>query len=142
MNGGTAKGYPDGKAGDSIHQFARIAAAADVFDALTSDRPYRSAVPAYHGYNAVVGGIGTHFDPDVVDIFRASVAPYPPGTGVVLSDGSCGIVKEAIQGLVDRPVVRIVRDPAGAAIEPLEVDLAQSPGLTIVSTDFDPYKHT
>ncbi len=40
-------GYPDGQSGTEIHQFARIAAVADVFDALTSDRDYRAALPVH-----------------------------------------------------------------------------------------------
>jgi HD-GYP domain-containing protein (c-di-GMP phosphodiesterase class II) len=132
-------GYPDGTAAGKIHQFARIAAVADVFDALTSDRPYRSADPPHRGYEYVVGQSGSHFDPEVVEMFRASVAPHPPGTGVVLSDGSCGIVKEVRQGFVTRPVVRVVIDPSGALITPYEVDLASAAALTIVSADYDPW---
>jgi len=132
-------GYPDGKAGDQIHQFARVAAVADVFDALTSERPYRGAQPAYVGYQFVLARTGIDFDPEVADVFRSSVAPHPPGTGVVLSDGSRAIVKEVREALVERPVVRIVFDGSGRAIEPRDVDLARFPGLTIASTDFDPW---
>ena len=52
-------GYPEGRVGVEIHQFARIAAAADVFDALTSDRSYRGALPAYEGYDMVIRGAGS-----------------------------------------------------------------------------------
>jgi HD-GYP domain-containing protein (c-di-GMP phosphodiesterase class II) len=130
-NGG---GYPDGQAGAEIHQFARIAAAADVFDALTSDRHYRRAIPLHAGYDFVVGRSGRDFDPDVVDVFRSSVAPFPPGTPVVLSDGHRGLVKEVRQDAVTSPIVRVVMDPSGAAVPPWEIDLSRSPDLTIVST--------
>ena len=58
---------------------------------------YRRAMPMHDGWEHIVSRGGRDFDPEVVDVFRSSVAPYPPGTGVVLSDGSCGIVKEVRQ---------------------------------------------
>jgi HD-GYP domain-containing protein (c-di-GMP phosphodiesterase class II) len=128
-------GYPDGKRGDQIHQFARIGAVADVFDALTSDRTYRPAMPIWQAYQFVLEHIASQFDPEVVDVFRSSVAPYPPTTGVVLSDGRRGIVKEVHQAMVDRPIVRIVADASGGAMPPMEIDLAEYPDLAIVSHD-------
>ena len=130
-------GYPEAKSGTAIHQFARIAAAADVFDALTSDRCYRAGLAAFEGYNFIVERSGVDFDPEVVDIFKAFVAPYPPGTRVVLSDGFCGLVKEVKHDAVTRPIVRIVLDPSGALVTPREIDLSKSPELTIVSTVFE-----
>lgn len=130
-------GYPEGRVGVEIHQFARIAAAADVFDALTSDRSYRGALPAYEGYDMVIRGAGSDFDPEVVDIFRSFVAPYPPGTPVVLSDGTCGLVKEVRPGAVTSPIVRIITDASGNLVPPREIDLSQSTELTIVSTKFE-----
>lgn len=130
-------GYPEGKSGSDIHQFARIAAAADVFDALTSDRCYRQALPAHEGYDFIVGRAGIDFDPEVVDIFRSFVAPYPPGTRVVLSDGNRGLVKDVRQDAVKSPIVRIIMDASGELVTPWEVDLSKSPELTIVSTQFE-----
>lgn len=56
-------GYPDGLSGEDTLQVARIVAVADVFDALTSDRPYREALPLSEGFAVIEQGIGTHFDP-------------------------------------------------------------------------------
>jgi HD-GYP domain-containing protein (c-di-GMP phosphodiesterase class II) len=135
-------GYPAGKAGTDIHQFARIAAVADVFDALTSDRVYRSAMPTHEGYQFVLDRCRRDFDPEVVEVFRTSVAPHPPGTGVVLSDGSCGVVKEVRPGSMTAPVVRLVIDRSGESLALKEIDLSEWPGLTIVSTQFDPWEST
>ena len=131
------KGYPDRLAGAEIHQFARIAAVADVFDALTSDRYYRKALAIHEGYDFVVERSGQDFDPEVVDLFKTSVAPFPPGTPVVLSDGTCGLVKEVRQQTVKSPVVRIVVDATGALVTPRDIDLSKTPGITIVSTKFE-----
>lgn len=125
-------GYPEGRRGDDIHQFARIAAAADVFDAVTSDRHYRRGWSQATGYDYVVGRGGSDFDREVVEAFKECVAPYPPGTSVVLSDGSGGLVKEVKLGKVKTPVVRILYDPSGAPVTPFEVDLSRTEGLVIV----------
>ena len=130
-------GYPDNHSGSDIHQFARIAAVADVFDALTSDRDYRKAWATHEGYDFVLKHGGQDFDPEVVDVFRTFVAPYPPGTRVVLSDGNCGLVKEVRQEAVATPVVRIIVDRSGSLVTPHEIDLARSPELSIVSTEFE-----
>jgi HD-GYP domain-containing protein (c-di-GMP phosphodiesterase class II) len=131
-------GYPNGLAGAKIHQFARVAAVADVFDALTSDRHYRKAWPVHKAWTFIVERSGTHFDPEVVSIFKSFVAPYPPGTGVVLSDGTSGIVKEVKPDMLEQPVVRVVVDASGTQVEPYEVDLSAADGVTIASSDFDP----
>ena len=130
-------GYPDGQAGEAIHQFARIAAVADVFDALTSDRYYRQALPTREAYDHIISRVGCDFDPQVVDVFRSCVAPYPPGSGVVLSDGCRGLVKDVRQEAVLAPVVRIVMDASGAMVPPREVDLSRQTDLTIVSAAFE-----
>ncbi len=68
------KGYPDGKRGPDIHPLARILAVADVYDALVSDRPYRSGVAAAAAIDLIRTGAGTQFDPVVVDVFLRVVA--------------------------------------------------------------------
>jgi HD-GYP domain-containing protein (c-di-GMP phosphodiesterase class II) len=57
------KGYPDGLAGEAIPPLARIVAVADAFDAMTSDRPYRSGMPPEIAFVEVEKGSGRHFDP-------------------------------------------------------------------------------
>jgi HD-GYP domain-containing protein (c-di-GMP phosphodiesterase class II) len=130
-------GYPDRRAGTDIHQFARIAAVADVFDALTSERHYKKPMPLHEAYDFIERRSGVDFDPEVVDVFKSFVAPYPPGTRVVLSDGYCGFVKAVRTDAVKTPVVRIVMDPSGGVVAPREIDLSASPQLKIVSTHFD-----
>jgi putative two-component system response regulator len=66
-------GYPRGLTGDAIPQEGRIAAVADVFDALTRDRPYRPRFSRPHALEMMADGRGTHFDPDVLDAFVAGL---------------------------------------------------------------------
>jgi HD-GYP domain-containing protein (c-di-GMP phosphodiesterase class II) len=62
-------GYPFGLAGEEIPLPARIVAVADVWDALTSDRPYRKAMEEQKALAIISGESGTHFDPSIVDAF-------------------------------------------------------------------------
>ncbi len=64
-------GYPDGLAGEEIPLAARVFAAADVFDALTTDRPYRPASTMNVARQMVIAESGGQFDPQVVDAFRS-----------------------------------------------------------------------
>lgn len=64
-------GYPDGLKGVEIPLASRIAAIADVFDALTSKRPYKEALSVETSLAIIREGRGIHFDPDVVDAFFA-----------------------------------------------------------------------
>ncbi|MEX0786317.1 MAG: HD-GYP domain-containing protein, partial [Dehalococcoidia bacterium] len=63
------KGYPHGMAGDEIPLGARIFAAADAFDAMTSDRPYRKALLPEMAREEIIQNSGTQFDPQVVQAF-------------------------------------------------------------------------
>ena len=62
-------GYPRELHGDSIPFAARVYAVADVFDALTSDRPYRKSISIEEARGVILDGSGTHFDPQVVEAF-------------------------------------------------------------------------
>lgn len=62
-------GYPNGKKGDAIPLFGRIVAVADVFDALTTERPYKKAWEIEHAVRFLEEGSGSHFDPMCVTAF-------------------------------------------------------------------------
>ena len=62
-------GYPDGLRGEDIPMVARVVTVADVFDALTSNRPYRTALALDEAREEISQGIGSHFDPAVVEAF-------------------------------------------------------------------------
>ncbi len=64
-------GYPRGLAGEDIPLHGRIVAVADVFDALTTERPYKRAWPLERALDFLHDGAGTHFDPACVDAFGA-----------------------------------------------------------------------
>jgi HD-GYP domain-containing protein (c-di-GMP phosphodiesterase class II) len=67
-------GYPAGLRGDAIPLGARLFAIADAFDAMTSDRPYRRALPLGEAVDRIVAGAGSQFDPECVKVFADLVA--------------------------------------------------------------------
>ena len=109
-------GYPDGLAGDDIHQFARIAAVADVYDAVTAERPYRGAMRPVDGVTIIEQGDGTDFDPEVVAIFSRVVMPFPVGSEVDLADGRTGLVSDVDPRVPYEPTVRVM-NPNGSISE-------------------------
>lgn len=68
-------GYPDGLVAEAIPLSARIIAIVDAFDALTTDRPYRTALPFAAALDELARGAGTHFDPALVKIFAERIHP-------------------------------------------------------------------
>ncbi|MBI5186588.1 MAG: HD-GYP domain-containing protein [Nitrospinae bacterium] len=74
------KGYPEGKAGMDIPLPARIIALADAFDAMTSDRAYRKALPVESALSALREGRGSQFDPRIVDGFLELLSLTPPAS--------------------------------------------------------------
>jgi len=66
-------GYPHGTAGKDIPLFGRICALVDVFDALTTKRPYKEPWPLEKALSFLQDGAGSHFDPDLVDVFMRNL---------------------------------------------------------------------
>jgi HD-GYP domain-containing protein (c-di-GMP phosphodiesterase class II) len=115
-------GYPGALRGRDIHELARICAVADVYDAVTSERPYRPARPAWYGVHLVVEGRGRAFDPEVVAAFRQIVVPFPVGSELTLGDGATGVVADVDQS---QPLQPLVRFPARGGFAARRVDIAR-----------------
>jgi HD-GYP domain-containing protein (c-di-GMP phosphodiesterase class II) len=124
-------GYPEAKAGAEVHEMARIAAVADVFDAITSERPHAAAKPAHVGVQTILAGAGTQFDPVIVDVFARRVAPFPPGFEVELTDGRKALVVSVPEHELDRPVLRVI----SGADAPFDVSLTARRDLQIAGWD-------
>ncbi len=84
-------GYPDGLKGDAIPLPARIVAVADVFNALTSERPYKRAWSAQEAFDYVVANRGTLFDPACVDVLLANQARIIEVLNAKLAPPSLGV---------------------------------------------------
>lgn len=116
-------GYPYNKRGEDISLFGRIISIADVYDALTSKRPYRNAMLPSDTMEYIMGGSSTLFDPKLVYLFTRKVAPYPLGTIVELSNNAVGIVLENFEYCCTRPKLKIIREN-NIEVEPYMVDLS------------------
>src|SRR5215470_11959436 len=91
------KGYPDGLRGDDIPLIARVVTVADAFDAMTSDRPYRSKRPLATAMEEIVRGAGTQFDPLAADAFSTiplarleQISRHLDLRSVAITDGAGG----------------------------------------------------
>lgn len=120
------QGYPDRLIKRGIHPFAQIVAIADVFDALTADRPYRKGFPPYHALEMVIAGSATDFAPDMVKAFRGSLVIYPENSIVTLNTGEVGKVISVPDNNPTRPLIRILFDKWGNFVnDDKEVDLLE-----------------
>lgn len=102
-------GYPLGLKGDKINYMAKIVSIADVYDALTSDRPYKRAMCPSDALEYIMSNSGTFFDYEIVKVFSRVIVPFPNGTIVCLSNGDIGIVQDTIPNYPLRPSVKILK---------------------------------
>lgn len=129
-------GYPRALEGDNISEIGRIIAIADVYDALTSDRPYRKALLPSEAMEYIMGGAGTMFDPQLVTKFTHKVAAYPLGTIVILSNGLRGIVVKNHEDCCTRPRIRVISDDSPLKGRLLDLrDDYETMNLTIVKVE-------
>ena len=123
-------GYPNNIRENRISRFGRIISIVDVYDALTSDRPYRSGLLPAEAMEYIMASSGTLFDPELVQIFARKIAPYSVGSSVLLSNGNTAIVMENYEELCMRPRIRVYQEQ-GKDVEPYEIDLSDYRYLNI-----------
>ncbi len=126
-------GYPDGRKGEEIHIHARIAAIADVYDALTSNRPYKKAYTPAVAHHIMKNCSGGQFDEEILNEFFRNVAIYPVGTVLSTSLGY-GIVRKVEFGKTSQPNVCIFADKNEHLLKkPYDVDFSEEKGDRIES---------
>jgi putative nucleotidyltransferase with HDIG domain len=130
-------GYPTGTPAGDLHEFNRIVAIADVYDALTTDRVYRKKWSANQAVNYLIEFAETKFDIKLVSVFIKQIAIYPNGSMVRLSNQSIGIVKKQNRSTPLRPIIRIIKDEQGNEIEPYEMDMMEELSVTIVESELE-----
>lgn len=109
-------GYPTGLSGEKIPLIARILTICDVFDALTSNRPYRTPCSVSETEEYIFGSCGTHFDYQITLAFLRAFNPYPIGTLVQLSDGRYGAVSAHNENVL-RPTVTTMGENGGEVLD-------------------------
>ncbi|NTV90433.1 MAG: HD-GYP domain-containing protein [Clostridiales bacterium] len=132
-------GYPVKLEGQSIHLYGRIISITDVYDALTSNRPYRKAMLPSEAIEYIMANGGNHFDPSIVEFFTRRIAPYPVGLTVKLSNNTSGIIMENFSNYGMRPRIRIFRH-GGVPVTPYVINLrddSNTRNITIIGMDDD-----
>ncbi|MBN1981416.1 MAG: HD-GYP domain-containing protein [Chitinivibrionales bacterium] len=119
-------GYPYGLSGNQIHEVGLIAAVADVYDAITSDRVYKSAETPQKALATLFQNCDKEYSRHIVEIFTKHLGIYPVGSFVRLMCGVFGIVTRVEKGHLLTPRVLILFDKEGRKIaDPTEVDLTE-----------------
>lgn len=123
-------GYPKGLEGDQISLYARMGAVCDVYDAITSNRPYKAGWCPAESLRKMSEWSRGHFDDRVFQAFVKSIGIYPVGTLVKLHSGRLGVVIEQQVGKsLLLPKVRVFFSSKSMAyIAPLLLDLS-APGV-------------
>lgn len=103
-------GYPRQLANTEIHEYARIVAIADVYDALTSDRAYKKSCTPDIAYKIMTQYSPGHFDEKLLQIFFDNVAIYPVGTLVKLTFGYYAMVIDVQKNFTKSPSLRLIAD--------------------------------
>ncbi len=128
------QGYPWKLRGDKIAPLAQIAGVVDVYDALTSDRPFRKAYQPFQAVEMLMSWGEEYFDIDILQKFFSVVAAYPLGFHIFLNSGESGLVIANNPGFALRPVVRILYTGEDLAPHPAPYDLDLSQELDITIT--------
>jgi len=101
-------GYPCGLKGDSIDEYVKILAVADVYDAITHPRPHRKEMQPYDALNLVIQSKDVLDAKGVRAFIERICCPYPIGCYVKLSSGEKGMVVGRNIGTAFRPIVEII----------------------------------
>jgi putative nucleotidyltransferase with HDIG domain len=116
-------GYPNGLKNGEISHPAALLSIIDSYDALCSDRCYKSAVHSHKAVSVLFTSKYSSYSPTLVEKFVKFIGIYPVGSIVVLSNGKKGIVTSQGEKSLLRPSVRIILDEDNRYCQPYDVSL-------------------
>ena len=123
------KGYPERLSGERVSRLARMGAICDVYDAITSNRPYKTGWDPAESIAQMVSWKG-QFDEALLAAFVQSLGIYPTGSVVKLQSGKLAVVVEQNPGKLVAPVVKVFfSNKSQMRITPERIDLAR-PGCS------------
>ncbi|MEW5736904.1 MAG: HD domain-containing phosphohydrolase [Thermodesulfobacteriota bacterium] len=128
-------GYPRGLKRGEIHEYAQIAGLADLYEALTHDRPHRPGQSHFNAAKVIVDSYKNAFDRNLVKTLLLSFSIFPLESYVRLNSGAVGRVTKTHPGLPTKPAVQIVYDSHGNRVwTEQELDLAKEPLLYVIES--------
>jgi HD-GYP domain-containing protein (c-di-GMP phosphodiesterase class II) len=136
-------GYPVIAHNHTLNFYTHLVGPADVYDALTTDRPYRAALTPQHALE-VMYSQAKQFEPRLLECFGKMLGKYPPGSLVRLNDGRLAVVSRPNARHLSHPWIRIIELDDGAAhLEGTEIDLRadsqnQQPPVLSIDTIVNP----
>jgi HD-GYP domain-containing protein (c-di-GMP phosphodiesterase class II) len=134
-------GYPKGLKGAEISLFAKMGAVCDVYDAITSNRPYKAGWDPAESLRRMAEWANGHFDPQVFQAFVKSLGIYPIGSLVRLSSGRLGVVVEQAGKSLTMPCVKVFfSTKSNMRIVPEIIDLSRKDALEKIVGREDPAK--
>lgn len=129
------KGYPRKLCKEEIHEYARIVAVADVYDALMDDRPYRASYSVNQAITILKRMAGVNLDPRCTSALISNIAIYPIGTMVELNIGSIAVVVDVNKEMPTRPIVKVIYEKSNMKLcHAHEVDLSKMSTVMITRT--------
>ncbi len=140
-------GYPRGISGNNsllineepktIHLYASIAAVADVFDSLSSDKSYRKAFPPEKVIGLMRKLGGKHFNREVLKVFLSITPLYPEGCTIRIVRGKfknfIGVVEKINPENLSKPVIRLILNSERKPIKPKSIDIGEEKNIRIES---------
>ena len=134
-------GYPDGLKGDGISLFAKMGAVCDVYDAITSNRPYKPGWDPAESLRKMAQWTSGHFDPQVFQAFVKCMGIYPVGSLVQLTSRRIGVVVEQASKSLTTPSVKVFFSiKSNLRILPQVVDLSHPENKERIISREDPAK--
>jgi HD-GYP domain-containing protein (c-di-GMP phosphodiesterase class II) len=134
-------GYPKGLKGEQISLFAKMGAVCDVYDAITSNRPYKSGWDPAASMRKMAEWSNGHFDPAIFQAFVKSMGIYPVGSLVQLTSGRIGVVVEQAGKSLTTPRIKVFfSTKSNMRIVPVVVDLSMRGNSEKIVSREDPEK--
>ena len=122
-------GYPHKLKDEQITLFARMGAVCDVYDAITSDRPYKNGWDPSESIRKMAEWSGAHFDPTIFQAFVKSIGIYPIGTLVRLESGRLAVVVEQTDKSLLTPKIKVFYSTKSLSYLPPQILDLSAPGL-------------